>query len=95
LQRLSGLLAPQLVGRQLSQLVVYQRQQLLGGSYVAGVDPRQDLCDIVHRRPATDSDNAHDSSSSNGESLPTHEAFKTRALANFGLIPPETTNTGK
>jgi len=38
LQRLPGLLLCQLCGRQLPQLVIHQRQELLGGGRIAGFD---------------------------------------------------------
>ena len=50
LERLAGLLLGQLLRRQLAQLVVDQRQQLLGGVRVALLDGGQDAGDIAHRR---------------------------------------------
>jgi hypothetical protein len=50
LERLAGLLLGQLLRRQPAQLVVDQRQQLLGGVRVALVDGGQDAGDFVHRR---------------------------------------------
>jgi hypothetical protein len=47
---LAGLLLGQLLGRQLAQLVVDQRQQLLGGLGVALFDGGQDAGNIGHRR---------------------------------------------
>ena len=52
LERLAGLLLGQLLGRQLAQLVVDQRQELLGGVRVALLDGRQDAGDVVHGRAA-------------------------------------------
>ena len=45
LQRLAGLLLGQLLGRQLAQLVVDQRQELLGGVRIAALDGGQDAGD--------------------------------------------------
>src|SRR5262249_56471555 len=44
------LLLGQLLGRQLAQLVVDQRQQLLGGVRLALFDGGQDAGDFAHRR---------------------------------------------
>ena len=48
LERLAGLLLRQALGRQLAQLVVDERQQLLGGVWVALVDGGQDARNITH-----------------------------------------------
>ena len=50
LERLARLLLGQLLRRQLAQLVVDQRQELLGGVRVALLDRGQDAGDIAHRR---------------------------------------------
>ena len=50
LERLARLLLGQLLGRQLAQLVVDQRQQLLGGVRVALLDGGQDARNFTHRR---------------------------------------------
>ena len=50
LERLAGLLLGQPLGGQLAQLVVDQRQELLGGLGVAVLDGREDARDVVHRR---------------------------------------------
>ena len=50
LERLAGLLLGQPLGGQLAQLVVDQRQQLLGGLGVALLDGREDPGHFVHRR---------------------------------------------
>src|SRR5262249_60019616 len=58
LQRLAGPLLGQLLGRQLPQLVVDQRQELFRGVRVAPLDGGQDLGDFAHvgqftpRKPA-------------------------------------------
>ncbi len=49
LQRLPGILPGQSLRRQLAQLVVDQRQQLLGGLLVALLDGGQDAGDFTHR----------------------------------------------
>lgn len=49
LQRLAGFLVGELLGGQLAQLVVDQRQQLPGGLRIAPLDGGQDARDIVHR----------------------------------------------
>ena len=49
LQRLAGLLLGQLLGRQLAQLVVDQRQELLGRLRVALLDGREDAGHVGHR----------------------------------------------
>ena len=50
LQRLAWLLVrAEFLSRQPAKLVVDQRQKLLGGSRVAGLDLRQDLRDVGHR----------------------------------------------
>ena len=49
LERLAGLLLRQLPGGQLAQLVVDQRQQLLGRAGLALLDGGQDPRDVVHR----------------------------------------------
>ena len=51
LERLARLLLGQLRCGQLAQLVVDQRQELLGGLGVAVLDGREDARDVVHRRP--------------------------------------------
>ena len=48
LERLAGLLLRQLLGGQLAQLVVDQRQELLGRLRVALLDGREDAGDVVH-----------------------------------------------
>ena len=48
LERLPGLLLRQPLGGQLAQLVVDQRQELLGGLGVALLDRREDASDVVH-----------------------------------------------
>ena len=48
LQRLAGFFLGQLVGRQLPQFIVDQRQKFLGGARVAFLDGRQDSSDLVH-----------------------------------------------
>ena len=48
LERLPRLLLGQLLRRQLAQLVVDQRQELLGGVRVALLDGGQDAGDITH-----------------------------------------------
>jgi hypothetical protein len=50
LQCLPRLLVGELLGRQLAQLVVDQRQELVGGVRVALFDGGQDAGDIGHRR---------------------------------------------
>ena len=50
LERLAGLLLGQLLRRQPAQLVVDQRQELLGGVGVALLDRREDAGHVVHRR---------------------------------------------
>jgi hypothetical protein len=50
LERLPGLLADHLLGRQPTQLVVDERQQLLGGVRVALLDRGQDVGDLGHRQ---------------------------------------------
>ena len=50
LERLPWLLPGHLRGRQPAQLVVDQRQQLLGGLRVALLDRREDAGDVVHGR---------------------------------------------
>ena len=49
LERLAGLLLRQLLGGQLAQLVVDQRQELLGRLRVALLDGREDAGHVVHR----------------------------------------------
>ena len=51
LERLAGLLLGQLLGGQLAQLVVDQRQELLGGVRVALLDGGQDARDVGHKAP--------------------------------------------
>ena len=48
LERLAWLLVGQLGGGQLTQFLVDERQQLVGGGWVAGFGLRQDMCDITH-----------------------------------------------
>src|SRR5262249_28510735 len=48
LQGLAGLFVGQLVGRELAQLVVDQRQELRGGLRVALLDGGQDAGDVAH-----------------------------------------------
>jgi len=48
LQRLSGILLSHFVGGQFAQLVIDQRQQLLGGLAVASFDLPEDLGDVNH-----------------------------------------------
>ena len=50
LERLAGLLLGQFLRRQLAQLVVDQRQKLLGGVGIALLDGGQDAGNVVHRR---------------------------------------------
>ncbi len=50
LERLAGLLLGQLLRRQLAQLLVDQRQKLLGGVWIASLDGEQDASNLVHRR---------------------------------------------
>src|SRR5262245_27750418 len=50
LERLSRLLVRQLRGGQLPQFVIDERQELLGGLRIAGVDLREDACHVAHRR---------------------------------------------
>ena len=50
LERLARLLLRQLLSRQLAQLVVDQRQQLLGGLRVALLDGRENPCHFIHQR---------------------------------------------
>ena len=50
LEGLARLLLGQPLGGQLAQLVVDQRQELLGGLRVAVLDGREDARDVVHRR---------------------------------------------
>ena len=50
LERLAGLLLRQPLGGQLAELVVDQRQELLGGLGVAVLDGREDARDVVHCR---------------------------------------------
>ena len=50
LERLARLLLRQPLGGELAQLVVDQRQELLGRLRVALLDGREDACDVVHRR---------------------------------------------
>ena len=50
LERLPGLLLGQPLRGQLAQLVVDQRQQLLGGLRVALLDGREDAGHVIHRR---------------------------------------------
>ena len=49
LERLAGLLLRQPLGGQLAQLVVDQRQELLGRLRVALLDGREDAGHVVHR----------------------------------------------
>jgi len=49
LQRLAGLFLGQLVRRQLPQLLVHQRQKLLGRLRIALLNPPQDSGDVGHR----------------------------------------------
>src|SRR5262249_17933595 len=51
LQRLAGLFLRQLLRRQVAQLVIYQRQELIRGGRIALLDGRQDARDLTHRRP--------------------------------------------
>ena len=51
LQRLARLLLGQPLGRELAQLVVDQRQELLRGVRVALLDGGQDAGDVTHDRP--------------------------------------------
>jgi len=53
LERLPGLLLCQLLGGKLAQLVVDQRQQLLGRMGIALLDGGQDVGNITHRRHRT------------------------------------------
>ena len=48
LKRLAGLLLSHLLGGQLAQLVIDQRQELLGGVRVALLDGGQDARDLTH-----------------------------------------------
>ena len=50
LERLAGLLLGQLLGGQLAQLVVDQRQELLGRLRVALLDGREDAGHVLHRQ---------------------------------------------
>ena len=56
LERLPRLLLGQLLGRQLAQLVVDQRQELLGGVRVALLDGGQDAGDVGHAGQSTAAD---------------------------------------
>ena len=58
LERLPRLLLRQPLGGQFAQLVVDQRQQLLGGLRVALLDRREDSRDVVHRREAAGDEDA-------------------------------------
>ena len=49
-QRLPRLLLSQLLRRQLAQLLVDQRQELLGGVGIASLDGGQDAGNLAHRR---------------------------------------------
>jgi hypothetical protein len=53
LERLAGLFVGQFLRRQLAQLVVNQRQELLGGVRVAGVDGGQDTRNVGHSDQCT------------------------------------------
>jgi len=48
LERLPGLLVRHPGGRQFAQLVIDQREQLIGGMGIALLDCRQDVSDIAH-----------------------------------------------
>jgi hypothetical protein len=48
LQRVVGSFAEHLAGRQLSQLLIDQRQQPLGRLWVAPLDLLKNLCDVGH-----------------------------------------------
>ena len=50
LENPTRLLLGHLLGRQLPQFPIDQRQELLGGRRIAVVDLRQDASDVVHRR---------------------------------------------
>src|SRR5262249_30679086 len=52
LQCLARLLLRQPSGGEFAQLVIYQRQELLGGSRIARIDRVQNLGDFVHRSAA-------------------------------------------
>src|SRR5262245_25968038 len=52
LERLPGLLLGQLLRREAAQLIVDQRQQLIGSVRVALLDGRQDAGDLAHSRIA-------------------------------------------
>ena len=49
LQSLPGLLVDQLLRGQLAQFVVDERQELLGGLWIALIDGGQDASDFIHR----------------------------------------------
>jgi hypothetical protein len=51
LQRLTGILSGQLLGRELPQLLIDQRPQPGGGVWVALLDGVQDARDLGHQRP--------------------------------------------
>jgi hypothetical protein len=48
-ERLARLLLGQLLSRQAAQLLVNQRQELLGGMGIASLDGGQDVRNFVHR----------------------------------------------
>ena len=50
LERLAGLLLGKLLGGQPTQLLVNERQELLGGVWIALLDGVQDLRDLAHRK---------------------------------------------
>ena len=74
LERLARLLLGQPLRRQLAQLVVDQRQQLLGGVRVALLDGRQDAGHVAHRRCT---------------SRGTHSLVATRKAANASIVAGE------
>jgi hypothetical protein len=45
----AGLLLSESLGRQLAQLVIHQRKELLGGLRVALIDRAQDAGDVAHQ----------------------------------------------
>src|SRR5262249_40257671 len=59
LECLAGLFLGELLGRQLAQLVIDQRQKLLGGVRIALLDGRQDAGDIAHARKYSGQGSAH------------------------------------
>ena len=64
LQRLAWLLLGQLVGRQLAQLIINQRQEPLGSVWVALLYRGQDAGHLGHKGRITTKDKAHKYSTS-------------------------------